>query len=129
MSYDFQKLEAAAMDFARRATRTFSTSDAAKVLAGIVGTSPSEEAELIRESAAIFEGDIDLFPTEDLEIFEPKNGFFNGGSFLVTPSEYEIKKGILFPGHRFIPFCCTSVFPSEVTISCDKEKISACNGA
>lgn len=126
MPYDFQKLEAAAMDFARRATRTFSTSDAAKVLAGIVGTSPSEEPELIRESAAIFESDIDLFPTEDLEIFEPKNGFFNGSSFLVTPSEYEIEKGILFPGHRFIPFCCTSVFPSEVTISCDKEKITKC---
>ena len=124
MPYDFQKLEAAAMDFARRATRTFSTADAARVLSGIVGASPSEDAELIRESEAIFEGDIDLFPTEDLEIFEPKNGFFNGASFLVTPSEYEIEKGILFPGHRFIPFCCTSVFPSEVSLACDKEQIS-----
>ncbi|OGV31723.1 MAG: hypothetical protein A2020_05375 [Lentisphaerae bacterium GWF2_45_14] len=123
MPYDFHKFEEASMDFARRAEGTFSVSDSVRVLSGIVGASPDDEAELLREARAVFESCPDLFPTEDPDIYEPQNGFFNGASFLVTPTEYEIQNGILFPGHRFAPFCSQAIFPSEASISAGREKI------
>lgn len=45
-----------------------------------------------------------------------RKDFFNGRSFLVTPDEWEISQGILFPGHRFVPFVHEGVFPSNVEL-------------
>lgn len=43
-----------------------------------------------------------------------KSGFFAGRKFLITPDEFEIAQGLLFPGHRFVPFVSEEVFPSTV---------------
>ncbi len=45
-----------------------------------------------------------------------RKDFFSGRSFLVTPDEWEIAQGILFPGHRFVPFVHEGVFPSNVEL-------------
>jgi len=43
----------------------------------------------------------------------PRDSFFKNAELVVTPSDYEIEKGILFIGHRFIPFYPFDVFPAE----------------
>jgi hypothetical protein len=45
--------------------------------------------------------------------YVPRNKFFNKAEFIVTPTALEIKKGILFSGHRFIPFYSQDLFPTE----------------
>ena len=42
--------------------------------------------------------------------------FFTGREFVITPDEWEITQGVLFPGHRFIPFLPDTVFPSEAKL-------------
>ena len=46
-----------------------------------------------------------------------RRSFFTGRKFLITPDEWEISAGILFPGHRFVPFVDEEVFPSAVKLS------------
>jgi hypothetical protein len=42
--------------------------------------------------------------------------FFTGREFVITPDEWEITQGVLFPGHRFIPFLPETVFPSDAKL-------------
>lgn len=45
-----------------------------------------------------------------------RESFFTDREFIITPDEWEISQGVLFPGHRFIPFLPDTVFPSEVKL-------------
>ena len=45
-----------------------------------------------------------------------RKSFFSGKSFLITPDEWEIAQGVLFPSHRFVPFVPETVFPSTVKL-------------
>ena len=45
-----------------------------------------------------------------------RESFFTGREFIITPDEWEITQGVLFPGHRFIPFLPDTVFPSDVKL-------------
>lgn len=45
-----------------------------------------------------------------------RESFFAAKEFIITPDEWEITQGVLFPGHRFIPFLPDTVFPSEVKL-------------
>ncbi|MCI5778705.1 MAG: hypothetical protein MR051_02640 [Lentisphaeria bacterium] len=45
-----------------------------------------------------------------------RSGFFAGRRFLITPDDWEIANGVLFPGHRFVPFVADEVFPSAVKL-------------
>ena len=45
-----------------------------------------------------------------------RKSFFTGKKFIITPDDWEISAGILFPGHRFIPYLPESVFPSTVKL-------------
>ncbi|MEI6054437.1 MAG: hypothetical protein WCR55_00145 [Lentisphaerota bacterium] len=42
--------------------------------------------------------------------------FFKGIKFRIVLSDLEIKNSILIPGHRFVPFYYSDLFPSEFTI-------------
>lgn len=48
-----------------------------------------------------------------------RQAFFSGREFIITPDEWEIREGVLFPGHRFIPFVSGEVFPSEIALNID----------
>ena len=39
------------------------------------------------------------------ELYVPRSYFFKNTQFLIKPTLEEINEGILYPGHRFIPFC------------------------
>ena len=48
-----------------------------------------------------------------------RSAFFNGRKFVITPDEWEIKEGVLFPGHRFLPYLSDNIFPSETELTLD----------
>lgn len=58
------------------------------------------------------------FHSDDYSRCESRKNFFAGKKFLITPDEWEIAEGMLFPGHRFVPFVPEMVFPSEVQLRC-----------
>ena len=71
---------------------------------------------------------VERFISADDEIFHDENwqcrtrkSFFNGRKFLITPDDWEINSGILFPGHRFVPYISEAVFPSTVTMQCGEK--------
>lgn len=66
---------------------------------------------------------VERFIAGDPKLFHDENwlcctrqSFFNGRQFLITPDEWEINAGILFPGHRFVPYVPETVFPSAVVL-------------
>jgi RNAse (barnase) inhibitor barstar len=53
-------------------------------------------------------------PKDETEkYYIPRNKFFHKAEFKVAPTAFELKKGILFSGHRFIPFYSQELFPTE----------------
>ena len=52
----------------------------------------------------------------DRRRYLPRGAFFNGKTFLVKPSHWEIERGVLVPGHRFMPFCASDNYPSDIEV-------------
>ena len=85
-------------------------------VSGIISTLAGKEPEGLRSRVERFvSSDENLFYNEKWECCTRKS-FFNGIRFLITPDEWEISNGILFPGHRFVPFVPETVFPSTVSM-------------
>lgn len=57
-----------------------------------------------------------FFFDRDRTHFYSRQKFFHHAEFVITPTEFEIDEGILIPGHRFLPFAFSDVFPSEITL-------------
>lgn len=57
------------------------------------------------------------------EFYIPRAYFFKNTQFLIKLTKEEIKEGILFPGHRFVPFCHWEIFPSLCKIRWEKSKL------
>ena len=47
------------------------------------------------------------------KVYISRSNIFNKAEFKIKPTELEINKGILFSGHRFIPFYSQELFPTE----------------
>ncbi len=69
-------------------------------------------------------GDDRFFDNGENE-FLPRGTFFRGYEFVITPDEWEIQEGILFPGHRFSACISPEVFPSEIKMIGPGEKTTA----
>ncbi len=108
-----EKLNAAALEDAIAAARmrrsgVFAVSDVTELL-------PGKKDEALNERIVrMLDSDETLF-ADEAGNYTGRGEFFSGTEFLITPSEFEIEEGILFPGHRFSPFMSGEVFPSEVT--------------
>jgi hypothetical protein len=57
-----------------------------------------------------------IFVDVKTETCVPRRLFFKDARFLIFPTEEELQAGVLFPGHRFAPFCSHRHFPPESTI-------------
>ncbi len=70
---------------------------------------PKELAGLFRESRLTFyDGEFDRYV--------PRKVFFRGARFRVVPQPGEIEAGLLFPGHRLMPFYSREVFPADLVV-------------
>ncbi len=75
----------------------------------------SEKRRLTEKAERELSVDDRFFYDQKLEYFYSRQKFFHHAEFVITPTEAEINDGILFPGHRFLPFAFSEVFPSEIT--------------
>ena len=76
---------------------------------------PGKSEPLRRRVEQAIEGD-GGFLYDEKWACRTRSGFFRGKKFLITPDEWEIAQGVLFPGHRFVPFVSEEVFPSAVRL-------------
>ncbi|MBR7108180.1 MAG: hypothetical protein IKC89_07195 [Lentisphaeria bacterium] len=85
-------------------------------LASVAKTLGAPRSDVLRRRLErIIESDNTFFYNEKWQCIK-RSTFFTGKEFIITPDEWEIDQGILFPGHRFIPFVTEDVFPSEVEL-------------
>lgn len=73
---------------------------------------------LRRRLERFIESDTEFFHDQKWNCVRRK-AFFNQKKFIITPDEWEIREGVLFPGHRLIPFVSEEVFPSEAVLNFD----------
>ncbi|MBR7121685.1 MAG: hypothetical protein IKC94_05540 [Lentisphaeria bacterium] len=76
---------------------------------------PADVDALRRRVERAVNSDENLFYDHSYQCIR-RESFFNGRQFLITPDEWEISTGILFPGHRLTPYVAPEVFPSTVTL-------------
>ena len=81
---------------------------------------PVDEWEIIIDS------DADYFRDGDRVC--RRESVFSGREFLITPEAWEIDRGVLVPGHRFVPYLEPEVFPSEVVLRTGRRKVRTVNG-
>lgn len=122
MIIDSNKLDQDINRFLKKSKTSFTADD---VIASLAYKFDSPEESEIFKSRIIreFDGSAELFKNKEKGEYLLKKIFFQDGEFCITPDKYEIEHGILFPGHRFAPFCAEGIFPSEVKlIELDKDK-------
>ncbi|MBN1674516.1 MAG: hypothetical protein JXR37_25935 [Kiritimatiellae bacterium] len=47
------------------------------------------------------------------QVYVPRQRFFHHAHFRIQPTRDEIRQGILYPGHRLLPFCSRDLFPPD----------------
>ena len=85
----------------------FTLPDVEKSLTDIPGRMLEDHLE---ESLYLF---ISSSKNTEEKYYIPRNNFFHKAKFKIVPTAAEIKKGILFSGHRFIPFYPQELYPTE----------------
>lgn len=58
----------------------------------------------------------------ELDYYIPRRLYFRGAQFRVTPRAQEIQAGLLFPGHRLMPFCRRDVLPADCRIGSPRQE-------
>ncbi|NIM14150.1 MAG: hypothetical protein GTO45_19075 [Candidatus Aminicenantes bacterium] len=75
-------------------------------------TTEENEAEVFE----LIETSGDVLLDMDDGLFYPKVYFLKDFAIRIMPTDYEIQKGILIPGHRLLPFLPAGKFSDEVTL-------------
>lgn len=106
-------LQEAVETYVAAANATFTTDDAVGwVKSRLRRRSGALQKAVIGE---IEKSDLVLYD-EELNHYVPCKTFFHNARFRIAPTEEEIKQGILFPGHRFIPFISRQGYPPDCTL-------------
>ena len=108
-------LEDAVDQFILTATHMFSSEEATELIIPLLRNPPTFPEEAIEEILALNPWLIENYETFN---YIPKNIFFQNADFLISPTEEEIRDGILIPGHRFMPFLSHEVLPAHATLIC-----------
>ena len=78
--------------------------------------SDSEQAESAHRIVREMNCHEALLTIQPGQSFAVAGKLFKNAEFLVVPSSFEIENNILVPGHRFVPFMDSELFPSDVTL-------------
>lgn len=116
MKYSLSQIEEALEVFLESA-KTFSLDEATAAVTEKLGENNDEIKKQLRdETKSLLEYHSEILKKEKEQNYCSKNHFFKNASFCVTPTDYEIKNGILFPGHRFAVFRDENLFSSELNL-------------
>jgi len=55
--------------------------------------------------------------------FVPRSSYFSEGKVLIKPTEEELERGILIPGHRFLPLYDNSIHPKQIEVRAGRKKL------
>jgi len=113
MKISMREIENRLEDFIVSRDGVFSLADAVNIFSASE-LSEEEQERLLNMVIEILTSEPGLFHDRLAENFVRRADFLRGGKFDLTPSAFEIKNGILFPGHRFAAYCSSQVFPSEI---------------
>ncbi len=115
MKYDIDKIDQFIIRYGLSLKTRFSYDEVMEKINAVIEVDDKEKLE--REVERV------LFDTErflrDGDKFIYKPHFFENKKMIITPSEFEIEKGILFSGHRFAPFCKSDIFCSDISLICE----------
>ncbi|MFA7230782.1 MAG: hypothetical protein WC071_05890 [Victivallaceae bacterium] len=73
-------------------------------LSAIIEETLSEDSNYVPVLSEDGEDEDEYEEADDAEIFFSRRGLFAKAQFCVCPTAFEIERGILIPGHRFVPF-------------------------
>lgn len=111
------KIKKALKAFIAGADRAFTAEHAAGEIADALKI---DAVEIIPEIEGMLAEDnslLDLTKEDELrETYIPRKKFFDKAEFCISPTQDEIDKGILFPGHRFHPFLDQEILPFDVVL-------------
>ncbi len=116
MKFSARLIEQALDDYLLGAEHSFLLEEAVNSICETICAEESDRKEVEQEIEILLK-EYHLFVNTEENTYTTQSEFFKDAKFCVAPSEYEINNGILIPGHRFAPFSCDSVFPSEVEIT------------
>lgn len=122
MSYNFNAVADIVDKFALNAGDSFKLEDVFLEVTSSVKAESGDNTALSRDIESILDESEILFKDGKKNLYIPRAHFFKKAEFLVSPTEFEIKSGILFPGHRFSPFKAEFVFPSQIKITEKKSR-------
>ena len=80
----------------------------------------------VEEREVIVDADPGFF--RDGDRVRRRESVFRGREFLITPETWEISEGVLIPGHRFVPYLDSEVFPSEVVLRTGRRRVRTREG-
>jgi hypothetical protein len=116
MEFDIRQMDEAIENFITEQTKPFTLKTLVEELEQELGCG-EDCREKLSESARLFLDNHQLiFHNLKTGEYFAREHFFSRKRFCVTPSAYELEQGILFPGHRFAPFCEEDVFASEIIL-------------
>jgi hypothetical protein len=111
------KIEKAVKAFVASADKTFTAENAAEEIAKGLKL---DIVEIIHKIEDLLAGDdslLDITKEDELrETYIPRRKFFYKAEFCISPTQEEIDKGILFPGHRFHPFLNPDILPFDAVL-------------
>ncbi len=116
-------LEDAAEKFISTATQAFSTDKAITWMKPRLIAPPTRIQEAVDR---LLQNNKALFFDCEQGLYSLRRTFFHAGKFLVSPTADEIRDGILFPGHRFMPFVSRDVFPAACRLKLPGKKTVTC---
>lgn len=110
---DINVIEDYAEEFLFKNTGPFSLED---LVDYISSETDMEKSEKLEDEIHNFISAGDKIFIGDNRTYYPKDDFFKNAVFPVIPTDEEIKKDILIPGHRFVPFYDRVLFQSELEL-------------
>ncbi len=103
--------------FISGANSTFTAENAAEAIAEELKL---DAKEIVPEIEKLLAGDDTLLETtaegELREIYISRGKFYENAEFCISPTQDEIERGILFPGHRFCPFLNHEILPFKALL-------------
>ncbi|MFZ2657460.1 MAG: hypothetical protein WAX69_21170, partial [Victivallales bacterium] len=111
------EIEKALKDFIAGADKNFNAENAAEEVAEILKLDGKEIIPEVEKFLASDNSLLDVTCEGELrESYIPRRKFFDKAEFCISPTQDEIDKGILFPGHRFVPFLNPDIPPFDAVL-------------
>ncbi len=109
-----KSLEKEIVNFTSNAIEPFTLSSATKTIRSMVSSPPKNLQDIIANALT---RDRWIFFDNKKRKFFPRSNYFQDAQFRIAPLKLEIDAGILFPGHRFLPFYMHEVFPTSFKLT------------